>query len=101
MNDKELAEQYDSDGYYVPYGSTGNLKMYQRCSVCYQKTKTKRVTTYYCSCCRLAICSTDVVRSDENGNRYICWNVLHKDPVMIEKSKQSYRKFLESHPVCV
>ena len=89
-------DEYDSDNKYIPFGSSGNPVQYQRCTICRYKRNARVNTRFYCNICQVACCDKNVIREDIDGERYICWNVLHENDNLIKKVERKNKRVSRS-----
>ena len=79
-------EEYDSDGVLIPYGSSGVPTQYHRCFVCYKKGKRSN-TRFYCNRCMRPVCAQKLIQTTADGERYVCWNELHRDTTLFQRKR--------------
>jgi hypothetical protein len=60
------------------YGTSGRNKLFRHCFVC-QRIAKRVQTSQYCATCRVPVCPQNKIRTDNFGNDFICWNILHTD----------------------
>ena len=64
------------------YGYGGRDSKYRYCFVCARLAAGRHQTNLYCSCCRVPVCATNMLRKDKEGEPYLCWNELHDNVAM-------------------
>ena len=76
----------DENGHKVMYGTDGPRRNARTCVVCRKYSAQKRQSTkYYCVACQTPVCSPLTLREDVNGEKHLCWNILHQDVAMRRK----------------